>query len=280
MVVSIIQKVIVDLIFTLRRIIPKRIHRIIGREIKKKKILNLLFGLLYGIYLSRRSNNIIKLIPLTKKLLLPSILVYDLPSIDTYWEIFIEKSYEKYNDIKAGDTVLDIGANIGMFTIKAAKIAGDAGKIIAFEPEPKNIKLLKENTKNLKNVLIIPKAIGNISGKIELLVHPSSGAHFIVSDLNPDPEDKIIMVQIEKLDKIFEELDLDIVDFVKIDIEGWEMEALKGAVNSLKKIKFFSIASYHTENQKSEITELLKSNNFKVINDGEKTYAWNLKFIK
>jgi len=165
-----------------------------------------------------------------------------------------------------------------MFAIKAAKNVGNSGKIIAFEPEPRNIVLLKENTKHLKNILIVPKALGNKSGNLELLIHRTSGAHFIAQDFNPDPDDKMIMVQIEKIDTIFEELELDIVDFVKIDIEGWEMEALRGAMSSLKKIKFFSIASYHTKNQKFEITDFLESKNFKVISDVEKTYAWNLRF--
>jgi len=67
MSLKIIQKVIVDLFFKLRRIIPTRIHRLIGGQIKRKRILNFLFGLQYGIYLSRISNDIFRVIPLTKK---------------------------------------------------------------------------------------------------------------------------------------------------------------------------------------------------------------------
>ncbi len=277
--INTIQKSIIKIIFSIRSIIPKKIHRTFGKLIKKKKILNILFSLQYGVFVSP-SKHYIRMIPLKKRILTKPLLILDIPSLDTYWEIFIDQSYEKYNPINPDDVVLDIGANIGMFTIKAAQNIGENGRILAIEPEVKNIILLKENTKDLKNVFIITRAVGNTTGEEDLLVFPLSGTHFIAPGVKPNTGQKIKRVKIDKIDNIVREFGLDIINFVKIDVEGWEMQVLKGAENSLGKIKFFSIGSYHTVSQKHEITEFLEKRNFKVLNDKDKTYAWNLKFME
>jgi len=205
----------------------------------------------------------------------PTINVYDLSAVDAYRESIIENAYEKYNKIKSNDIVVDLGANIGIFSMKAANRVGEKGKVIAIEPEPKNIKLLKENTKYFKNVIIIPKAAGNSSGKIELTIGIHSGAHYINATAENKSKNRKILIQIDTIDNLFKELGLEIIDFFKIDIEGWEFEALKGAINSIRKIKFFAIASYHTKDGRMLITKFLESHNFKIINDGEFTHAWN-----
>lgn len=268
-----------NIIYSLRRMIPKRIFKIISAIIKKKKIFNLFLCLPYGILPVSISTNEIYFIPLIRKTLSKPIKVLEISYIDLYWEVFINKSYEKYLKIKPGDIVLDIGANIGMFTIKAAKNAGEKGKVIAIEPEPNNVKILKENCRSFKNIKIIPYAVGNSSGQIELTIGIHTGGHYIEPDINKRANQKTISVHIEKIDNIVKNLKLDVIDFVKIDVEGWEIETLKGAINSLGKIKFFSIASYHTENEQIQITYFLKSRNFNVISDRDKTYAWNKKYL-
>ena len=66
-------------------------------------------------------------------------------------------------EIQPGDTVLDLGANIGYFTLLFAKLVGNNGIVFAFEPEPQNIALLTKNIKinNYKNVTLVPKAVSN-----------------------------------------------------------------------------------------------------------------------
>ena len=123
--------------------------------------------------------------------------------------------------------------------------------------------------------MIIPKAAGNSSGEIELTIGIHSGAHYINTTAEIKSNNRKILIQIDTIDNLFKELGLEIIDFFKIDIEGWEFEALKGAVNSIRKIKFLVIASYHTKDGTMLITEFLKSHNFKIINDGEFTHAWN-----
>lgn len=68
--------------------------------------------------------------------------------------------------IQPGNTVIDIGANIGYYTILAAQIVGETGKVYAFEPEPKNLTLLKKNVEhnNLTNVVLANKAVSNANG--------------------------------------------------------------------------------------------------------------------
>lgn len=274
-VLSNIRKDLLEIIFSIRRIIPKRIHRKIGKKIKKKNYLITLFSLPYGLIFTSYKRKYSRIIILKHKTFPSTINVIDLSAVEAYREIMIENAYEKYNKIKANDVVFDLGANIGIFSIKAASIVGENGKIIAIEPEPKNVKILKENTKNFKNVMVIPKAAGNSSGEIELTMGVHSGAHYINPIVKKEAKNKRISIEIDTIDNYIKDLGLEIIDFFKIDIEGWEYEALKGAENSLNKIKFLVVASYHTINEQVIITEYLKSHNFKIINDGEFTHAWN-----
>ena len=90
--------------------------------------------------------------------------------INGLWEQYVEAAYEKNYTLKKGDVVIDIGANIGTFSIKAAKIVGDEGKIIAIEPAPGNLEFLRRNVEanGLRNVVIISKGVWSSKGKASL----------------------------------------------------------------------------------------------------------------
>ena len=81
------------------------------------------------------------------------------------------------NIIKPGMRVLDLGANIGFYTVLFSKLVGENGKVFAFEPDAKNYKYLEENTKTLYNVTIEKKAVSDKTGKINF---------YISKDLNVD----------------------------------------------------------------------------------------------
>ena len=269
---------ILDIIYYIRRSTPVRIHRIIGAKIKKTSFLKILFSLPFGVVYSTQKKSFSRIIILKGRANPSTINVFDTSALDAYQEIFLEQAYEKYNRMKEGDVVLDVGANVGIFSIKAAKAVGDVGRVIAIEPEPKNINILKENLKKFKNVAIIPKALGSSSGKIDFSIGIHSGSHKVYTNSKKNSSEKIITVPIEKIDNLVRELNLEVIDFLKMDVEGWELEVLKGAENSLDIIRFMVIASYHTENERKLITDFLKSHHFKFINDGEFTFAWNKKY--
>ena len=78
-------------------------------------------------------------------------------------------------NISSGDIVIDIGANIGYFTLIMAKCIRENGKVFSFEPEPKNFELLKKNVEinNYSNVILEKKAIGKKTGTTKLYLHNS-----------------------------------------------------------------------------------------------------------
>ena len=128
------------------------------------------------------------------------------------------------NIIKPGMRVLDLGANIGFYTVLFSKLAGENGKVFAFEPDAKNYEYLKENTKALYNVIIEKKAVSDKTGKINF---------YISKDLNVDHQSYDIgegreceEVDAIALDDYF--LDNAKIDFIKIDIQGYEATAMKG----------------------------------------------------
>jgi len=101
-------------------------------------------------------------------------------SINGVYEPFETELVRK--EVKKGDVVLDIGANIGYYTLIFAKLVGQEGEVLAFEPDPNNFALLKKNIEinGYRNVSLLQKAVSNRSGKIRLYLSDSNpGAHTI-----------------------------------------------------------------------------------------------------
>ena len=83
--------------------------------------------------------------------------------------------------IHVGDTVIDIGANIGFYTLLFRSIVGKTGNVISFEPEPKNFALLKKtiSVNKFENVNIYQKAVGNKNSKTKIKLSDKIGSHQI-----------------------------------------------------------------------------------------------------
>ena len=125
------------------------------------------------------------------------------------------------SQVHEGDTVLDLGANIGHYTLKFSKIVGERGKVYAFEPDPINFKLLELNIliNGYKNTIPFQKAVSNKAGKVKFYISNAKSHNLYKCDYHD-----VITVDSVKLDDFLREKK---VDFVKIDIEGAEGEAIK-----------------------------------------------------
>lgn len=145
-------------------------------------------------------------------------------------------------EIKKGDIVLDIGANIGYYTLIFAELVGEEGKVFAFEPEPTNFALLKKNVEisGYQNVMLVQKAVSNKTGKFKLyLCEDNNGGHSIYKQHNSK---RSVEVETTRLDDYFKN-DGGKINFIKMDIEGAEMEAIQGMPSLLKKNKNVKIIS-------------------------------------
>jgi len=185
--------------------------------------------------------------------------------------------------VKPGDTVLDLGANIGYFTLLAAKLVGETGKVFSFEPEPRNYKYLVENLRlnNYEQVSAFQKAVSNQKGRTKLYICLYDTGHHTINQYQgikayrPNvPEDKEEFIEIEtvSLDEFFEGRENEI-DVIKMDVEGAEMLALLGMDQLLRanrKIKmfveFFPLLIKKMGNSPEEfILKLLKDYQFKIF---------------
>lgn len=141
------------------------------------------------------------------------------------------------NVIKPGMFVIDIGAHIGFYSRLFSKLVGKFGKVLAFEPEPSNFKLLKKNIKGYENIKEYFLAVSDNNKFIDFYISKEkSGCHSVFpSDFRTEK----ISVRAVKLDSFLHEAGIDGVDLIKIDIEGGEIGALDGMdflLNSNQKI--------------------------------------------
>lgn len=129
--------------------------------------------------------------------------------------------------LKSGDTFIDIGGNIGYYTLIAANIVKDSGKVTVFEPEPKNFAILTNNVElnNFHNVTLIPKALSDKRGHFKLFLNKlNTGAHHLYDSGDGS---EFLNVEVTTLDEyLFANPSR--VDVIKMDIEGYEPFALRG----------------------------------------------------
>lgn len=173
------------------------------------------------------------------------------------WEenttLFIQKH------LKPGQTFLDIGAQVGYFSVLASELVGDKGKIIAFEPAKDNHDLLVENLSRngCTNVKVSLLALSDKSGEATLNRSTDAGGHSL--EKPETPNGKTEQVQVERLDDV---LDIqkkmkDEMVWIKIDVEGAERQVLEGMSDILKRDKPLTLIFEDWLEKDTGITEWL-----------------------
>jgi FkbM family methyltransferase len=145
--------------------------------------------------------------------------------------------------IQPADIVFDVGAHIGYTALYFARLA-PKGAVHAFEPAPSNLTYLRHNVRALSNVVVVSAAVGELSGQAEMWVDSLSGQNStLLPDLMSIPQTERhvhvpsqttqITVPVMRLDDYADAVGL-LPDFVKMDIEGFELQALTGAARVLR----------------------------------------------
>lgn len=146
--------------------------------------------------------------------------------------------FEKW--IKEGDIVFDVGAHVGFYTLLGSILVGDRGKVVAFEPIPRNLSYLKKHLQinSVRNVEIVEVAVSDRHGSIRLSSGPSSSMWHLDSQ-------GALEVPSVSLDEIVLNAKVPPPNVIKMDIEGAEFLALKGAARVVREFHPVLILSTH-----------------------------------
>jgi len=187
------------------------------------------------------------------------------------------------NTLKIGDVFLDIGANIGYFTLLAASIVQTSGKVISFEPNVQNLQLIYASTleNNFENIRIYPFAVSD-TNKISSLLSSGSNGTICVSSSSENYQ----MLQMVRVDEMLQNEEK--INVIKMDIEGFEPFALRGMNCIIKKHRPIIFTEFHPwaiscqNNNPQEYLEQLISYNYKISiieTSGRITEATDSDFI-
>ena len=144
--------------------------------------------------------------------------------------------------VRKNMTIIDVGANKGCFSLLATKLMGDYGRVLSFEPEPINCEWITRSidANNYKGITLFQMALSDSDGKADLYIGEKSGFHSLLPPLDkPEPE-KMTVIQ-KRLDTVLQENKISEVDLIKIDVEGSELQVLKGATETIKQNKNLKI---------------------------------------
>lgn len=138
--------------------------------------------------------------------------------------------------LRPGAVVYDIGANVGFFSLLAAKLVGPTGCVYSFEPVAENAASIRENVSinRFENIKIFELAVGRDSGTAELLLTAwDGGGSLSTSAVKPSEPVSRRNVRVVALDELIPAERLRKPDFVKIDVEGVELEVLQGMTRTI-----------------------------------------------
>jgi FkbM family methyltransferase len=170
------------------------------------------------------------------------------------FEIAIRRDYFNLVKIKPGDVIVDIGANIGVFTVIASKLIGSHGRVIAIEPNSESAKQLERNIalNRLNNVTVYRAAVTGAPGNVTL----HTGKKAILSSIFTSVDGQAVGGSAEEvrglpLADILAREKIDRVDLLKIDCEGGEYEIFDAAESEIwTKLSQIVMEVHHVENRR------------------------------
>jgi FkbM family methyltransferase len=144
--------------------------------------------------------------------------------------------------LSEGAVFLDVGAHIGYFSIKASPRVGKTGKVLAFEPNPETLKLLRDNVTVNQAANVIVEPIACISREQTLTFWASASFNTGMSSLSRENADitykeppRPYQVRGRPIDNVIREMNPARIDAIKVDVEGAEVEVLRGALETLRR---------------------------------------------
>lgn len=193
--------------------------------------------------------------------------------------LYYNTSYIEVNDLKVfskfihkNSVIFDIGANTGIYSLISGIITVE-GQVYSFEPNPVNLKRLKKNIElnSSKNITVIPKAVGGDQKKIsftvlkeDVLSDTSSAIEsFSKNTYSGTLEWKNIEVEQITLDSFCEDNKIEKVDLIKIDVEGYEVSVLEGAIDTIRKHKpLILLETFLNEEKQNYLESFIKTNGY------------------
>jgi len=146
-----------------------------------------------------------------------------------------EYPLRRYLEEMTQGTFVDVGSHIGKYTIKMANQLGNNGRVISIEPEASNFEILKANVElnHLSNVTLLKVACWNKNENLKLYLSHSmdTGEHSVKTPISRD----FVEVSGLRLDDVLKDLQMEHIDFIKIDAEGADGEVLEGAEETITK---------------------------------------------
>jgi FkbM family methyltransferase len=156
-----------------------------------------------------------------------------------------------FDVLQKGDVFIDVGAHGGLYTLLSGKMVGSEGRAIAIEPNPDNLKFLRQNVKlnHLNNINVISKAASNEKLKINL--HYETEKTALTSTISS--ASKTIEVETILIDELTEKYDN--IKLLKVDTEGYDLRVLKGAHCTLQKTRYV-VVEQNTSSVKALLSKL------------------------
>jgi FkbM family methyltransferase len=152
------------------------------------------------------------------------------------------------------DTVVDVGANVGYFSLMCKKLYTNC-TIHAFEPVPDAFRLLKLNVGSSSRVHLYQQACGEKSGTEQMLINEVNKAESMISGVGD------LTVEVVTLDQVLDNLcftnPTGLIDLLKVDVETFEQSVLKGARNTLSKTRFLFLEATCGDNSRYTFTSLM-----------------------
>ena len=185
--------------------------------------------------------------------------------------------------VHEGDIVVDIGAHVGYYTLLMAQLVGKNGKVYSFEPDPVNFQLLKKSVEinGFENVVLIQKAVSNITDKVKLFLGDNDSAINRIYDAKLGDAKESIDVESIRIDEYFKEND-ELVNFIKIDSEGSEIKIINGMKQFLSRnqelvmmTEFFPFLIKKSGDEPNQYLKSLEKSGFSLYNILDKNEKTN-----